>query len=326
MTSAAGLRVGMVGTGAMAEAIVGDVALAGMRLTAVAGRDPDRTRAFAERHGIERALRVGDLWAEDLDLVYVATTHDSHLALARDALRAGHPVLVEKAFTTTAEEAEELVALSEQTGLFLMEAMWMRFTPAVRTLQELIADGALGEPRNLIASFGFSLPPGPHRLRERSRGGGSLLDQGVYPLALADIVFGHAESVAVVGTCTDADGQELDVDTELGMLLGYRGGRHALLATSIRADLPFSATIGGREARIELGGAFWGSERLTVHRSNGRDSVFDLPHEGRGYVPMLRAVGEALDAGWREHPLADHASTLRVMRMVDTVASELRRS
>jgi predicted dehydrogenase len=190
-------------------------------------------------------------------------------------------------------------------------------------VQELIADGVVGNPRTLLASFGFSLPLGPHRLRDTSLGGGSLLDQGVYPLALADVIFGEPDTVAATGSRIDADGAVLDVDTELGALLGYDGGQQALLATSIRSDLPFTATVGGRGARIELTGAFWGSECVVVHRGGADPLRIELPHEGRGYVPMLRAVDEALGAGWLEHPLADHASTMRVMRTVDRVAGAL---
>ena len=316
-------RVGMIGTGWMGESIAADFALAGLELAAVAARDLDNTRHFAEKRGIPRALTVQQLLQEDIDLVYVATTHDTHLELALAALQHGHPVLVEKAFTVNAGQAQDLTEAAAAAGLFLMEAMWMRFTPALRTLQELIANGTLGQPRTLQASFGFSLPYGPHRLRDGSLGGGSLLDQGVYPLALADVLFGEPAFLAATGTRRDSDGAVLDVDTEFGALLGYDDGQQALVATSIRSNLPFSATVGGRDAHIELAGAFWGSECVVVHRGGADPLRIDLPHEGRGYVPMLRAVDQALEEGWLEHPLADHASTMRVMRTVDRVAEAL---
>ena len=317
------LRVGMIGTGSMAKGMAGDFALAGLDLVAVAGRNRERTRRFADEYGVAAALSVDELLQRDLDLVYIATTHDSHLELAEAAMRAGHAVLVEKAFTVNAGEAEQLVATARSTGRFLMEAMWMRFTPALRTVQQMIADGTIGDPRTIMATFGFSLPFGPHRLRDPAVGGGSLLDQGVYPLALADVILGEPVMLSATRSRADADGAGLDVDTELAVLLGYDRGQQALLATSIRSTLPTSATIAGRDARIELVGPFWGSQRVVVHRGSGDPQQFDIPREGRGYVPMLRAVREALNSGWLEHPLADHASTLRVMRAVDRVAAAL---
>ncbi|TXK19386.1 Gfo/Idh/MocA family protein [Homoserinibacter sp. GY 40078] len=320
-------RAGMIGTGWMGEAIAADFRLAGWDLVAVAGRDAARTAHFASEHGIARAVGVDELLRmDDLDLVYIATTHDSHLALAKAALEHGHAVLVEKAFTVDAAEAEELVSLARERGLFLMEAMWMRFTPALRTTQSLIADGAIGDPRTVLASFGFALPPGPHRLRDKARGGGSLLDQGVYPLALADVVFGEPSTVNATGSQIDADGTDVGVDTELGMLLGYPGGQQAVLATSIRADLPFDASIGGYGGRIDLEGAFWGSESILVRRAGAEPERIELPHEGRGYTPMLRATAEALEDGLTEHPLCDLAATLRVMRTADLVRAALPRT
>ena len=142
MTSDPRLRVGIIGTGWMADMIVPDFRrVDAFDLVAVAGRDAARTLAFAEERGIPGAETVdGLLGRDDLDLVYIATTHDSHAELARRAIEHGMPVLLEKAFTMDAAEAEELISLAQDRGVFLMEAMWMRFNPAVRRVAELLAD------------------------------------------------------------------------------------------------------------------------------------------------------------------------------------------
>ncbi|WP_162181591.1 Gfo/Idh/MocA family protein, partial [Glycomyces tenuis] len=148
------LRVGMIGTGWMGEAIAPDFALCEeTELVAVAGRSAERTEAFAAAHAVPKALDVARLIeADEVELVYIASTHDSHAALARAALEQGKPVLLEKAFTVDAASAAELIALAEARGLFLMEAMWMRFNPVVRRIAALLAEGAIGEPRTLHAS------------------------------------------------------------------------------------------------------------------------------------------------------------------------------
>ena len=318
------LRVGMIGTGWMGDAIVDDFRSSRLDLHAVAGRDRDRTERFAEVNEIPRAVSVDELLRLGLDLIYVATPHNSHLALAERALSTGHPVLVEKAFTMDGREAEELISLARRRGLFLMEAMWMRFTPGLRRAAGLIADGAIGDPRTLMASFGMALPFGDHRLRDPDRGGGSLLDQGVYPIALADEIFGEPDTVAATGSTVDADGRDLGVETEVAMLLGYRSGQQAAVATSFRTDLPLSATIGGYDGRISLEPAFWNADALVLHRRGRDPERIEFRHTGRGYVPMLDAVHEALVGGWAEHPLSDHAATLRVMRTADRVRDSLR--
>ena len=208
MTSDPRLRVGIIGTGWMADMIVPDFRrVDAFDLVAVAGRDAGRTRAFTEERGIPVAETVdGLLGRDDLDLVYIATTHDSHAELARRALEHGIPVLLEKAFTMNAAEAEGLIELARDRGVFLMEAMWMRFNPAVRRVAELLAEGAIGEPRHLTASFGFSVTDAGHRLWDPEHGGGSALDQGVYPLALADLLFGGYDTLAATGSRLGPDG------------------------------------------------------------------------------------------------------------------------
>ncbi|HLU28204.1 MAG TPA: Gfo/Idh/MocA family oxidoreductase [Glycomyces sp.] len=319
------LRVGMIGTGWMGEAIAPDFALCEeVELAAVAGRDADRTAAFAAAHGIPKALDVARLLeADEIELVYIASTHDSHAEIARAALEAGKPVLVEKAFTVDAASAEALVELANERGLFLMEAMWMRFNPVIRRVGALLAEGAIGEPRTLHASFGFAAPAGEGRLWDPLRAGGSLLDQGVYPLALADLVFGEPATVAAAGSRLDYDGADSGVDTEVAVLLGYEGGRQALCSTSIRSWLPLNASIGGAEGRIEIAPAFWCSSKFTLHRPGVDPVVEEQPIEGRGYVPMLRATAEAIAQGRTSHPWSDHDATLRVMRSVDRVFAAL---
>lgn len=319
------IRVGIIGTGWMADMIVPDFRrLDAFELVSVAGRNAERTRAFADERGIPHADTVDALLErDDLDLVYVATTHDSHFDLARRALERDLPVLLEKAFTMDATEAEQLVGLARERGVFLMEAMWMRFNPAIRRVAELLAEGAIGEPRHLSATFGFPVVDPAHRLWDAVHGGGSALDQGVYPLALADLLFGEYASLAATGSRLGPDGGPTTVDAELAILLGYADGRQATLATSLRSLLPCDASIGGTAGRIRILPAFWATEGFVLERPvHGteleREEVI-LPKAGNGYVPMLEAVAESLRDGRIEHELSSHAATLRVMRAVDAV-------
>lgn len=319
------IRVGIIGTGWMADMIVPDFrSLDAFELVTVAGRDGARTRTFAADRGIPDAETVDALLGRtDLDLVYVATTHDSHFELARRALEHGTPVLLEKAFTMNAAEAEQLVGLARDRGVFLMEAMWMRFNPTIRRVAERLAEGAIGEPRHLTASFGFPVADPGHRLWDAAHGGGSALDQGVYPLALADLLFGEHTSLAATGSRLDADGLPAGVDSELAVLLGYADGRQAALATSLRSLLACDASIGGTAGRIRILPAFWAADAFVIERPAGgieldREEI-RIPKVGNGYVPMLEAVADALRDGRIEHELSSHEATLRVMRAVDAV-------
>lgn len=321
------ITVAVVGTGTMAAAMIEDLRRCPeTEPITVVSRTVDRARAFADQQGIPDALELDDMDRAGADVVYVATPHDSHAEIAVAALAGGAHVLVEKAFTVNADEARRVLAAAAQYDRFCMEAMWMRFNPVIRRVQELLAEGAIGDPRTVQASFGRAVPyDRAHRLWDPERGGGSLLDQGVYPLTLADLVLGEPQTVHAVGSYRGYDGSDGGVDTEVAVLLGYGDGRQATTASSIRTALPRGAWIGGREGLIRLDEPFWCASGFTLERPGREPERVELAIEGRGYVPMLRAVHEAVSQGWSEHPTIPWAATLRVMALLDEVRAQLSR-
>jgi predicted dehydrogenase len=195
---------GVLGPGRIAENVVKDFAVVdGARPVAVASRSIDRAQAFAGRHGIDRAYgSYAEILADPgVDVLYVATPHPQHHAIALAALRAGKALLVEKAFTATTAGAEEVVDLARQTGVFVMEAMWTRFQPAVVALRGLVADGAIGEVRSVQGDLGVSREYDPtDRLFDLALGGGALLDLGVYVASFAQMLLGTPERVVAAGS------------------------------------------------------------------------------------------------------------------------------
>ena len=194
MLGAMTLRWGFLGPGRIAATVAADLALLeDATPLAVAGRDLGRAREFAAANGFERAYgSYAEMLADpDVDAVYVATPHAQHHAVTSTVLAAGKPVLVEKAFTCTLAAATDLVEQARAAGVFVMEAMWTRFVPNVVRLRELIADGAVGEVRQVHADLGLVGPQDPgNRLWDPAQGGGAMLDLGVYPVSFAQMVLG----------------------------------------------------------------------------------------------------------------------------------------
>lgn len=188
------LRWGVIATGAIAAAVTRDLELLpDAQLYAVSSRTQAAADAFAADYGFSRAYGDLDgdagyerLLADDaVDVVYVATPHAQHHAIARAALLAGKHVLCEKALTVNAREAADLVALARDKGLFLMEAMWSRFLPSMQRAFEIAASGELGEVKWVGADLGFPAPYSPtSRLWAPKDGGGALLDITIYPLQI----------------------------------------------------------------------------------------------------------------------------------------------
>ena len=198
-------RWGVMGTGAIAVALTEAIRAEGSEVVAVSSASPDRARGFADEHGIPRSYGAHhDLLGDpEVEVVYVATTNDRHRGDALACVRAGMPVLVEKPFTLDLDGAEEVVAAAREADTFLMEAMWMRFQPAFLELERRIDDGQIGAPVAVQADLGFPATDRTGRLFSRDRGGGALLDIGVYPLTFAISILGEPDAVEAVGELTD---------------------------------------------------------------------------------------------------------------------------
>jgi predicted dehydrogenase len=317
-------RWGFIATGTIATSQARDLALTeGAQALAVASRDEGRARAFADRHGFERAYGSYDalLADPDVDVVYVATPHAQHHAVVTAALRAGKPVLVEKSMTCTAAAARDLVALARAQGLFLMEAMWTRFQPNVVRLRELLAEGAIGDVRTVTADFGFRIDPSDTgaRLWDPAQGGGAMLDAGVYPVSFAQMLLGAPSSLQVTGVLAPNG-----VDAEAALLLGFPGGQQALLATTLVSRPPSTARVVGTDGWIDVEGPMFRTPALHVHRGGAQEAeVVSLPATGANYVHQLRHVQECLAQGLTESPVMPLDDTLAVMEVLDRALEQL---
>ncbi|WP_435970428.1 Gfo/Idh/MocA family protein [Streptomyces sp. Qhu_M48] len=312
------VRWGILATGGIAERFTTDLlTLDGAEVVAVASRTEASAKAFADRFGIPRAYGGWDgLFAdEDVDVVYVATPHHAHREAAGRALEAGRAVLCEKALTLNAREAEELVALARDRGLFLMEAMWMYCNPLVRRLAELVRDGAIGEVRTVQADFGLAGPfAADHRLRDPAVGGGALLDLGVYPVSFAQLLLGEPDTVHAHALISPEG-----VDLNTGMLLGWDSGASALLSCSLVADTPLTASVTGTLGRIDVPRGFFFPERFTLHRAGHEPEEFTSDDDPHSFRHEAAEVMRVLRAGGTESPLVPLDGSLAVMRTLDAV-------
>lgn len=176
-----GLRWGILATGGIAHAFASDLRTAGLDLTAVGSRSAESGSRFAAEFGVPRVhSSYEELVSDpDVDIVYVSTPHPLHAENAILALEHGKHVLVEKPFTLTGTEAAAVRDVAARTGLLAMEAMWTRYLPHMIRVRELVASGALGDIRALLADHTQKISTDPeHRLNNIDLGGGALLDLG----------------------------------------------------------------------------------------------------------------------------------------------------
>jgi predicted dehydrogenase len=314
-------RWGILGTGNIAGKFAQGLAvLDDADLVAVGSRSDATARVFGERYGAARRHGSYQALVDDpeVEVVYVATPHPLHMQNTLQCLRAGKHVLCEKPFAINAAEAETMIATARERGLFLMEAMWTRFLPHMVRLRELLAAGAIGEPRMLKADFSFRADLDPHsRLFDPALGGGALLDVGIYPVSLASMIFGAPSSVASMAHL-GATG----VDEQAALILGHSAGRLAVLTCATRTNSPHEVLLLGTAGRITIDEPWWRPTAMTLVVDGRPQEQFDLEAVGNGYNYEAAEVMRCLRAGRRESDILPLDETLSIMRTLDTARAQ----
>jgi predicted dehydrogenase len=312
--------LGIIGPGNIAEKFARDIKLVPQALlVSVASSDPKRAMAFAERFKIPKAAQSYFHLLNDpeIDAVYIATIHPTHYTLAKQALMAGKHVLIEKPLTMNAAQAQTLMSLSHERGLFLMEAMWTAFLPVTQAVCQLARSGALGPIQKLEGAFCISTTEtNAKRLHDPTLGGGALLDLGVYPLSFAHLIMGSSFS-GVSSHMKITKG----VDQRTEIRLTYPGGAMANLCCDITEESPLVFRIHSEKGVLEVP-HFIGANSYSILSSDGKRESFSLPFHGEGFVEQIRASLEAILKGEQESKTWSHHDTLCVLRLMDKVRQD----
>lgn len=315
------IKWGIAGPGGISSQFAKDLAFAqGAELVAVGGRNLEKARKFAEEHGVSRAYGSMEELAQDseVDIVYIGTLHPIHKENMLTFLRAGKSVLCEKPFTMTAAEAAEAIACAKENGVFLMEAMWTRYLPAIRQVQSWLADGLIGDVRLVKAEFGFDAGWNPEgRLLNPALGGGALLDAGIYPVSFASMVLGeqpkNISSTVRIG--------ETGVDEQFSLLFEYEDGRSASLHGAVRLPMSNEAVIYGTKGHIRVPDFLW-TRTATLHVSGQEPVTVNDDRKARGYSYEAEEAMACLREGRKESALMPQAETLGIMRTLDRVRAQ----
>ncbi len=300
-------RWGIVGTGAMGELFVEALlSLQGAKVQAVAARTQERAQEFATRYRIPLASPSIDHLLEqaDVDLVYISTPNEYHAEQCLKAIAAGKSVLCEKPFALTAEDAKEVADAARRRGVFCMEAMWMRFSPAVCDALRQAKEGALGRVLFFSGQLGFPHVTDPQDRLFRKPGGGALLDLGVYPVSLAQALLGNP--VRIVSSAALAS---TGVDEQCAAVLSYKDGSQAQIAASLKAKLGNAASLHGDKGVLRFDEPLYFPEGYRILKTaalttkpKGTSKLAKL----RRY-PVFRTLAEVRD--WRNVRRVNHRTS-----------------
>ncbi len=317
------IRWGVLGCGGIARKfVVSARASASAEIRAAASQTPGKAAAFARSHEIEYSHDSYAALLQDpkIDAVYVANTHNFHHETVLEALQAGKAVLCEKPLAINARQAREMVALARARKLFLMEAMWTRFLPAVAQMRAWIAEGRIGEPRAVQANFGInrSFPP-EHRMVNPNLAGGVLLDLGIYPLSMASMIAGGAAPQAIHSVSKMGP---TGVDIEDAILLAYPNHLHAQLRCGIESDLPSAALVAGQGGTISLPSIFIAAR--SVELSTPTETItrhFPFP-DLEGFRFEIDSVCQCLQIGLTESPIMPLDETIAIAATMDALRKQ----
>ena len=315
------MNVGILGAGVIATSMA--TAINGLDDSvvayAVAARDLGRAQEFAKKWGFEVAYGSYEEMLNDpkVDLVYIATPHSHHFEHTKLCIEHGKPALVEKAFTANAKQAKELIALAEEKKVFLTEAIWTRYMPSRKLIDDVIQSGIIGDVSLVMANLSYTID-GVERLVDPALAGGTLLDLGVYPINFASMVLGD-DIEDISGTCTYCS---TGVDCQESIVIRYKDGRLASLAASMNAASHRLGQITGTKGYIQCTNIN-NVEKIEVYDFEHKlIKEVPVPKQINGYEYEVLACQRVLAEGGLECEEMPHSETIRIMEWMDKLRAD----
>lgn len=321
------IRWGILGAGNIAHKLAESVCIdPDSKLVAVASNTPGKAERFVEKYGTEIqgcSSYIELVTRDDIDVVYVATTHNLHFENTLLALEHDKHVLVEKPFTVNASDAEKLADLARSKSLFLMEAIWVRFLPSIRYLKSLLKEGVIGDLQYFNLSFGIPLDNKySPRLLDPALAGGVTLDMGIYPITFINFMLDELPA-QMSSMCLPA---ETGVDEVATYQFKYSCQCMASVGTSFRLKTRHEALIYGSKGYIEFPD-FQHGDTFSIHTHNGSREIessetVHIENHQNGFIYQVAEVADCLRKGKVESDTITLNETIATMKLMDSMREE----
>ena len=313
-------RIGIIGAGWIADKMAQAIApVADIEINAIASRSIEKAEEFARTHNIPKAYGNYEDMVRDpeIDLVYIATPHSHHYEHSMLCIEHGKHVLVEKAFTANAGQAERLIEAAREKGLFITEAIWTRYMPMSHKVKEIMESGIIGEPRIITATLCYMMEH-KERIVRADLCGGALLDLGVYVLNFARMYFG----TDIVKTVTNCHVGPTGMDMHECISLSFADGRMANLQAGALCLNDRQGIISGTEGYIRIDNVNC-PEVIEVYRNYELVERIVRPSDMiNGYEYQVYESLRCIQAGLAESPMMPHHETISIMKQMDELRKE----
>jgi len=314
------VKIGILGAGKISHSTVpAMIGLKEIECYAVASRSLEKAQEFARQYGFQKAYGSYEEMMHDpeVELVYVATPHSHHFEHMMLCMEHGKAVLCEKAFTMNADQARKIMEYSREHGIFAAEAIWPRYMPSRKMIDDVIASGVIGKVNTLTANLSYVIHQVP-RIYEPALAGGALLDIGVYGINFALMHFGtdidRVES-SVQLMPSGVDGMET-------ITIFYRDGRMAVLTHSVYARSDRKGIIHGDEGYIVVENIN-NPQSVSVYDVDDQLIVrYPVPEQINGYEYQFAECARALAAGKTESRSMPLADSVYMMELMDTLRKQ----
>lgn len=289
-------------------------------LVAVASGDIEKAKRFAAQYNIPYAITYDELYNSDkVDAVYIATTHNFHFEQSMACIQNGKAVLCEKPVTINDVEFKKLASFANEKKVFLMEAMWTYFLPALKKAKIWIAEGRIGSIQLIQADFSFFSEYNPlGRLFNPLLAGGALLDVGIYPIAFS-LFFMNRKPDDIKVSAIFGDTK---VDEFIGMIFNY-GDVSALLFSSIRFNSRNEGIIYGDKGSIEIPDFY---KAGSAHLYNAEHQLVESFADQRttlGYNYEIQEVTDCVLNGSCESKIVTHARSNELQEIMTDVRRQI---
>lgn len=316
------IKWGIIGAGWIAEKFASDFKkVKDSQIVAVAARDLSRAESFAQKHNIKSAY--GDYLQlvedKDVDIVYIATTHNFHLQHSLLCLEHNKHVLCEKPITVNFAEFDILQAMAQKRGLFLMEAMWTTFLPAIVKAREWIKEGKIGDIKLVQASLGFELDLNPDRRNVNPNlAGGALLDIGIYPLSFGRIMVGsEVDDFQIIAQKHDSGVDKCEL-----MQVKYKNGILGQFAASNSERYENDGVIIGTKGRIIVKD-FHMTKKAILKTEEQEIEFVDEETDVMGYNHEAQSVVDCLNRHLTQNPEMTLNDSAQILHLMDAMRQQI---
>ena len=313
-------RWGIIGAGWIASQFAEDLQLLPQaELRAIASRSEERANTFAKKLDIPCAYGSWEEMYNDdnIDIVYIATYHTFHFENTLACLKNGKSVICEKPFTMNQRELIKLVETARANKVFLMEGIWTRFLPSMKKVLGIIKSGELGNLKNVYADFGFRLDYDPkHRLYDPDKGGGALLDIGIYPVFISMLAAGKPLAIQAMARFTESG-----VDHSCNMIFSHANDIVSSLNCTLENESPVEANLLFEKGRILMESWWLTPGPIKVFREAQDPEQINFPESGHGHHYEAAEVMRCLDEGLSESPSLPLSFSLDISETLDKIRS-----